>query len=505
MGRTEKSIKNIAFGFGAQLVTTIITFVTRSLFVKMLGDDVNSLNGLFHEIIMNLSLAELGIGSAIVYNLYKPLAENDTEKVSELMTFFKNIYRLIAGVLLVLGSVVCIFVPLLVKDLSFTNSYMRIIFMLFVVNISSSYLFSYKIALLNADQKNYIYSFYSSILGVVQAVIFVVVLLVSKNYIVYLVASICTTVFNNFVISRQVDKRYKYLTKRALPKEDRKNIFANVKNIFIKELSGKITSSTDNILISVLVSTTMVGRYTFYSAILTIFKQITERVEAGVRSSMGNLFVSADNENCKKVIDRLTWGYGVFGVFCSVCLYSCAEQFISFWVGPQYLLDKYILFILVVNLFCYIISKPIYAAMHVAGYFVEGRNISIIGSVVNLAVSIVLGYFTGIFGIFLGTFCTYFIQIIMKIHYVYKLKFNETGLKYGWMLIRFSALLVLLTLGCGYICSFVNTSVFILAFFISGIIAAVISVVFILLIWSRSEFFKYYFDLVKKMIIKKRR
>lgn len=496
MGRTQKSIKNIAFGIGAQIVTTIITFVTSSLFVKMLGDEVNSLKGLFHEIVMNLSLAELGIGTAIVYNLYKPLAENDKDKISELMTFYKNVYRIIAAVLMGLGGIVCIFVPLLVKDLHFTNSYMRMIFMLFVINLSTSYLFSYKISLLGADQNNYLYSFYNSVLGIIQAVVYVVVLVLTKNFVVYLVANIVTTLAKNYYISMQIDKRYPYLTNRKLPKEDRKKIFDNVKNIFIKEVSGKVTSSTDNILISTLVSSLMVGNYYFYSAIITVFKQLTERVDRGLRPSMGNLFATGDKKSCKAVINKLTWAYGVYSIFCATCFFACAEPFISFWVGPKYILDKYILVILAMNLYAYIICKPIYAAMHVSGYFVHGRNISIAGTVINLIVSIVLGYYTGIFGIFLGTFCTYLIQTVLKVYYIYKLKFNESCSEYLLTLLNITILLGVLMAGCGWICSFVKTGIFIVDFVISGLISAIIVILVIAVIYHKSEYFKYYKDLV---------
>lgn len=505
MGRTEKSIKNIAFGLGAQAITTIISFATKSLLVKVLGDEVNSLNGLFNEIIMNLSLAELGIGDAIVFNLYKPLAEHNEEKVSELMTFFKKVYTIIAGVLLALGTAVCFFVPALTKDLTFSNGYMRFVFMLFVVNISASYLFSYKIALLNADQNSYVYSFYNSILRIVQAVVMLLVMVITGNYIIYLIGNIIMTVIANYILSRQVDKRYTYLKKRKLAEEDRKTIFSNVKNIFIKELSGKITSSTDNILISVLVSTIMVGKYSFYSAIITIFKQVTEQVEVNVRASMGNLFATGSNDDCKRVLNRLTWGYGAFGVLCCTCLYVCAESFISFWVGTKYLLDNYILIVLTANLFCYIVAKPIYASMHVAGYFTQGRNISIIGSLVNLVVSIVFGYYTGIFGIFLGTFCTYFIQIVLKIYYVYKLKFKESALPYTWMIVRNAILLMVLMLGCRYICSFIHTPFYLLNFVIYGAISAVVTIVVLVFLYRRNEHYIYFLELAKKYIGRFRR
>lgn len=500
MGRTQKSIKNIIFGIGAQIFTTVLAFVSKTVMVKMLGLEIVSLNGLFHEIVAALSLAELGIGSAIVFNLYKPLAENDENKVCELMYFFKSAYRIIALILFGLGTIVCIFVPLMVHDITFDNRYIREIFMLFVINTSTSYLFSYKISLLNADQRRYVYSFYNTILQTVKVILLLLLLALTKNYILYLCLNIVLCVLSNYIISKKVDTLYPYLKKAILPKEDRKRIFDNVKNIFIKELSGKITSSTDNMLISIMVSTIMVGKYSFYSTILALFKQLTEQVETGIKASMGNLFAKGTNEECERVLFRLTWGYCAFAVFCCVCLYSCCQSFISFWVGSEYLLGKTVLFILVINLFCYISSKPIYSAMHVSGFFVEGRNISIIGSVANLIVSIVIAYYAGIFGIFLGTFCTYFIQIVMKIYYVYKKKFCKSSFKYSAYMIQFSILLLVLMIGCDFICGMINTGTHLFDFFIKGVIAAIISILLMLLIYHRLEEYKYYRDLIFRFL-----
>ena len=410
MGRTEKSIKNIIFGMGAQIITTLLTFISRTLMLKYLGLEVISLNGLFKEVIEALSLAELGIGSAIVYNLYKPLAEKDEEKVCQLMTFFKYAYIIIALVVFFLGAVVCFFVPFIVRDIDFSPFYIRIVFMLFVVNISGSYLFSYKISLLNADQNSYIYSFYSSVIKIVTVVIEVGIILLSKNYVIYLFCCIILTLLTNYVISLKIDAKYSYLRDSRLPKEDRKQVFDNVKNIFIKEISGKITNSTDNILISTIISTIMVGKYSFYATVLNVFKQFTSHVDTGIRASMGNLFASSSKKECETVLYRLTWGYCTLGIICGVCFVSCCQAFISFWVGEEYLLGSLVVFILGMNLFLFMCSKPVYAAMHVAGLFKEGRNISIIGSVVNLVVSIVFAYYTGIFGVFFGTFLTYIIQ-----------------------------------------------------------------------------------------------
>ncbi|MBO4616882.1 MAG: hypothetical protein J5717_05990 [Lachnospiraceae bacterium] len=505
MGRTQKSVKNIAFGFGAQGVTTLIHFLTKSIIARMLGAQIVAMNGLFTEIIACLALAELGIGDAIVYNLYKPLAEDDHEKVSQLMTFFKQAYRVIALAVLGMGTIACFFVQFLMKgsEITYPMWFIRTIFMLFVVNSASSYLFSYKISLLYADQKAYLYSFYNTIFYVVRMAINIGVLfLVNRfgdaySYIWYLSISIITTLISNYLLSRQVDKRYTYLQKIPLPKEGKKTVFDNVKNIFIKEVSGKITSSTDNILISVLVSTIMVAPNQFYITLTGVFKSLISQVETGIKASMGNLFAVGSVDDCKRVINRLTWGYMAFSIWGCTGLFVCSESFISVWVGRQYLYSDMILFTIILNLYCFIICRPIYTAMHVSGFFKEGRNISIAGSVVNLIVSIVFGKMWGIIGIFLGTFCTYLIQTILKIYYVYKLKFKSSCADYGTRMTMYTVLLIACMFGCKWLTGLYVIENDILRFFVNGAVSSVVVIAVIVVLFARTAEFKYYFEMAK--------
>lgn len=501
MGRTEKSVKNIAFGIGSQAVITLVNFITKSIIARLLGEQIMALNGLFNDVIACLSLAELGIGSAIVYNLYKPLAEDDQEKVSQLMTFYKNAYLTVAGVLVFLGGIGSLLVQYIVKDITYPMWFVRVIFLLFVINVASSYLFSYKISLLNADQKGYLNSFFTIIFTVVKTGINIAALLVLNkygddySYIIYLIITIVTNLISNIIISKQVDKRYTYLKKAKLPKEDRDKVFDNVKNIFVKEISGKITSSTDNILISVMVSTVMVAPNQFYTMLTSIFKNLVSQITVGISASLGNMFAIESGEECEKVINKLTWGYGIFAIWCSAGLYVCADSFITVWVGSQYVYAKYILFIISVNMFCYIVSRPIYDAMSAAGLFKQGRNISIIGSVVNLIVSVIFGKYWGVFGIFLGTFCTYLIQIVMKTYYVHKLIMKKSPFKYGMKLLMFFLFALGFMIGGDYICSLIRFNSNIVQFLVNGIVISLIYFVFVVVAYGRSSEFQYFKNL----------
>lgn len=509
MNRTEKSMKNIAFGIGSQAVLTLLHFFTKSVIARLLGAQIVSMNGLFHEVLNCLSLAELGIGSAIVYNLYKPLAENDHEKVSQLMTFFKKAYRIIAAFIMVVGFLFSFFVQYIVKDITYPLWFIRIIFNLFVISSASSYLFSYKITLLNADQNVFIFSIYNTIFTVVRTGINIAMLFIFNrygdeySYIWYLSISIFTNLAANYYISTRVDRLYPYLTNIDLDKEGQKKVFDNVKNIFIKELSGKLTNSTDNILISILVSTIMVAPNQFYTTLTGVFKNVVNQVETGIRASLGNLFAVGNTNECMRVINRLTWGYAMISVWGCTGLFVCSVPFISMWVGAEYLYDEVIVLSIVINMYLYIISRPIYAAMHLAGYFREGRNISIAGSVVNLFVSIVLGKLWGILGIFLGTSCTYIIQIVLKIYYVHKLKFKTSSLKYSLSMLAYSIMTLANMYLCKYICSFLPFKSNIILFIFSGIIVSVIIFCEIFIVYHRSEEYKYFKNLIAEKLIRK--
>lgn len=504
MGRTEKSIKNIIYGVFAQIVTTVIGFVSKDLLLNTLGIEAVSLNSLFHEIIAVLSLAELGLGSVIIYNLYKPLAENDEEKVCQLMDFYKMTYRVIALVLLCGGAIISIFAPLLVHDLSFSHGYERLVFMLMVIATSSSYLFSYKISLLNADQKEYVYSIYSSILNVVTFLVKVAVLFLTHNFVAYLSVCIVLTLITNYVISLQVDKLFPYLHKAKLPKEDKKNIFGDCKNIFVKQVSGKITSSTDNMIISAMVSTIMVGKYSFYATITGMLMAFTEKIESGTKAGLGNQFATATPEECEKTVYRLTWLHNVLGIVFSTCFFLCSQSFISWWVGEENLLEISVVAMLSVNLYCYIACKPIYAAMSVSGLFKDGKNISITGSLINLVISIVFAYFTGIFGIFLGTFCTYFVQIVLKTHCMYKKVFKKPEIKYHLYMLKDGIILFALMAVGYYICGFINSSAHFIDFLLKGCTGFALSAVTILLVYWKSQYFAYFKDLAFKVIKRKK-
>ena len=241
MMRVEKSLKNFLYGSISQAISSLLSFTVRYALVHTLGIEAVSLNGLFTEVLAMLSLAEMGVGTAIVYNLYVPLRENDEKKLAELMNLFKVAYRWIALAIFTIGILLLPYVHLFVSKMEIDLGYLRLIYFLFLVQTASSYLFSYKNALLNADQRVYIISRISIVVRIAFTIISIIFLIFTKNYLLYLLLQIAMTLSTNILISVRANRQYSFLKRRDhLPAKERKQVLSNIKYLFISVPSGMI-------------------------------------------------------------------------------------------------------------------------------------------------------------------------------------------------------------------------------------------------------------------------
>lgn len=491
MGRTEKSVQNFKISLIAQIVTIVLSFATRTCLVRILGNEYVSLNSLFTQVITAISLAEMGVGTAIVYNLYKPLAEGDHEKVSQLMNLFRTAYQIIAVATMIIGIILVPWLPYLITDLSLDISYIRIIYLMFVFQSAASYLFSYRISLLNADQNGYIYTRIFTTFKLIGTVLILVVLLISRNYIVFLGANILLTIVTDAYASHVAQKRYPYIDKRAkLPKEERRKVFSNIRNLFIMQFAGRVVDSTDNILISSLISTILVGLYSNYMVVIGVFKQLSDKLMAAVAPSMGNLFVTDDTENKEKTLYRLTFIFYLYASIASVGTFSCIQPFVTLWLGKERLLEINLVFVLCLLYFVAIIYEPLKHAMFLTGYFNIGRNISFASALINLIVSIILGRQVGIIGIFIGTMSTYLIEIITKTYYLFKRYLQRSPKQYVFLWIRMTVVF----LAELWILHTINNKLMLSelpAFLIMGLLSVLITTIAVSIVFFRTEYYSY--------------
>ena len=502
MGRTEKSIRNLKFTLLAQAVTIVLSFVTRTCLVRVLGIEAVALNGLFTQVIMAISLAEMGTGTAIIYNLYKPLAEGDHEKVSQLMNLFRTAYWIIAAATMVIGIVLIPWLPYLITDISSDISYVRIVYLMFVFQSAVSYLFSYKIALMQADQNGYIYTRTYTVFKLVGTVPVLIALVVSKNFLVFLGANIALSVVTNAYASHIAQKKYPYIDRRAkLPREEKRQIFSNIRNLFIMQFAGRVVDSTDNILISSMISTILVGLYSNYMVVIGVFKQLSDKLMAAAAPSMGNLFVTDDTDSKERNLYRLTFVFYIFASIACVGTYACVQPFMQLWLGSRYLLELPVVFVLCFLYFVAIIFEPLKNAMFLTGYFAIGRNISFISAMANLIVSVILGRRIGLIGIFIGTMTTYVIEIVAKTCCLFRLYLKRSTKRYVFLWIKMTLVFLAEAWAVHVIGGRLALSP-LPAFLVMGFLSVLITFAAVTLVFFRTDLYSYVLWLLKTNIAK---
>lgn len=502
-GRIQKSRKNIFFGIGYQVLYLVLNFITRIIMIHAIGIDSVSLNGLFSEILSVLSLAELGIGSAITYSLYIPLANHDQEKVAKIMNLFRNAYRMISGAIAVLGVLLIPFLPKLITNTEITTNHLILVYLLFLIQTSTSYLFSYKTALLNADQKSYIVSLYTMIARMIFFFINVGLLLCFKNYIIFLIFDIIQTLVLNISLSIKVNHLYPYINSNVvLDRDERIAILANIKHLFIGNLSGKITNSSDNILISVLVGTTFVGYYSQYAMLMNGLLRLFSQVNISISGSIGNLLAIEEKKKCKEVFENLAFVFFVLGLISSCIFLVTVNGFLEIFIGTDFLFEETIVMVIAYNLFIAIFKIPLWTFVQAAGLFRIDKYISIIGSTINLFVSISLGKKYGISGIFVGTVISILIQSILKIILLYRNCFCYNVFKTLRRWMQYLLLSILSLNLCNYIRPFIIIQNPILSLFVSSIITITLCIILICIFFFKTKNFLYWKKFVINMMSK---
>lgn len=444
--RTMKSTKNVTISMIIQVGQLIINFIGRTIFIKTLGVEYLGINGLFTNILTLLSLAELGFGNAIIYSMYKPLAEKNETKLAGLMNFYKKIYRKIAILVFLFGILLIPFLPNIVStnDINISINTLRCYYLLFLINSVASYLFVYKTTIISADQKIYLIKKYTFIALCIENILQAIILFLTHNFVLYLIIQILYTLGSNLYGAYKAKKLYPYIDNNVeLENKEKKKIYKNVGSIFIYKMSGTILNNTDNILISILVSTILVGYYSNYLMIINAMLGIITMIFNAVTASVGNLNAKADNKHKKSIFEEMTlicfWIMGI----TSICLINGLNDFINIWIGEKFVLEYNVLLVIVINYYIYGTLNPIWVFRDTTGIFKDARNVSILLAILNIILSIILGKVWGIFGILLATvisrMCTSFwYQPYILYKKIFKANINKyyiTQVKYILILI----------------------------------------------------------------------
>lgn len=395
-----------------QVFTIVLKFITQTVFIKTLGKTYLGLNGLFTNVLSVLSFAELGIGTAIVFSLYEPLANKDTKKIAALMQLFKKAYYFIGIVVGLSGIILIPFLHLLIKNFSDLHN-VYYYFILYLSNSVVSYFFSYKRSLLIADQHEYVSTLNIFLFLLIQTIIQIPILIYFQAYSFYLWTAIFCTLVSNVFISKKVDEKYSYLKQFDTNKNKvDKNLMNTIKRNVIGMMGSKIGSiavrSTDNLLISMFLGIAIVGLYSNYLLIVTSISTILIKLTSSMTASIGNLAIEENGQRSYEVF-KIHFMINLFLVsVTSGCLLVSINPFITFWAGKNYLLETNIMIIVVLNYFIDQLRQTSITFISAYGLFVQNGRKSIVEAILNLILSIFFMkvFNLGIGGTLLGTICT---------------------------------------------------------------------------------------------------
>lgn len=503
--RTFNSIRNTFYAFMSQGATSILSFITRTVFIYTLGNTYLGLNGLFSDILTLLSLAELGVGSAIIYSMYKPVAENDERKVSALISLYGRIYTIIGVIVTIIGLALIPFLSFFISDMPNIDN-LNIIYLLYLLNTSLSYFFVYKRSMLIATQEIYIASKIQIFASLFQNIIQIIILLVFKNFILYLVVQVVFVLIVNLYTSIYVDKKYKYLKKyknESVDEKTKKEIIKNVTAMFLNKISSAIVTSTDNILISKYVSTIILGYYSNYILFVNLIRQISAKIFESITGSLGNFVAKESKEKSYETFNKIFFvNFWLVGLSTTM-LFILVNPFIDIWVGDSYKLNIWIVLIICINLYMRLIRNTAIVFIDTYGLFWNAKWKCVAEALINLIASLTyLKIFNlGLVGVLLGTFTSNILtNFWVEPYIIYKNKFNMSIKNYFFIFFKYFITAIIAATVALRICNITILNIEILEFILDFILSAIIINLIYIIMLYRSKEFKYLKDLIITLI-----
>ncbi len=505
--RLQNSIRNLLSGFLSRFMIIILGLVVRTVFIQTLGNAYLSVNGLYTNILNMLSLAELGFGTAMVYSMYKPLADHDDEKLAALMQLYKKVYRIIGFVILVLGLCIIPFMGYIVKDPP-NVKHLTFYYIMFLVNTVLSYwFFAYKQSILSADQQQYICTNYHNVFNVLKSIVQMIAMILFKNFTLYLAVQMAATIGENIAIGRVADKKYPALRvkeKKLLSEEELQRIKKDVGGLTLSRIAHVILNSTDNIIISAFVGVSWVGLLSNYTLIIDSVTGVLCQITSALSASLGNFFTEKGKKEGYRLFERVefmnSWLYG----FSAICLITLLNPFISIWIGSEYQLSSEIVFALSLNFFVAGYMNTLWTFRSTLGLFTQGWYRPLLVAGLNVFFSILLGIKLGTFGVLIATFISRaFVNLWFDPLIIHKYGFGESVIPFYKMYVSRMAEIALIAVIIAVIKrKMVSSGVTLLNFIALMFVTVIITVGLFWIFSHKREEYIYLKNMMKERILR---
>ncbi|WP_286295390.1 lipopolysaccharide biosynthesis protein [Vibrio apostichopi] len=403
--RTKNSIINIVATYANFTISTIARLAYRYYFITILGVEYLGLNALYTNLIFLLSAGEMGVSQAISFSLYKPVSRGEDSKILEVIVYLRKIYFLIGVGISVVGLCLLPLLPLISKEVdSLPGAY--VVFILFVVNASSTYFFTHKRIFITACQKGYMIAPYLIAFQVLDLAVKILLLHLFESFELILISQMIVKFIECYFVNRFINREYPILNLMKgvqTSKETKTEIKGNVISLMFHKFGDVILNGTDNVIVSKFLTVSVLGLFSNYILIMQTLVTLLSQTFSAVISSVGNLIVTKEQDEIEKILKALELaGFFIFSFF-SVYLYLFADYFIKSWLGEEYLINSSLPLLLAVNLFLYGMRIPINTVKSAAGLYVQDKYAPMIQSVINIAFSVYLVNDFGVDGVVMGT------------------------------------------------------------------------------------------------------
>lgn len=493
--RLKNSLRNVKTAWLFQFVHILCQLAVRTVIIKVLTIEYVGLSGLFSNILTMLSVAELGIGEAIIFSLYEPIATDNKKVINSIMKFYQKVYVGVGIFIIIAGFAITPYLSFFIKDMPKDIPNIGFIYMLYVANTAISYFFSYKATFVTATQNNYIVVLNEGITEVLMVVMQIVALIYTHNFILFLAIGIAFVLIRNISITIIANRKYPYIKEHSeskIPTDIFNGILKNTGAMVIHKIGSVVVFATDNLILSKFVGLVSVGIYTNYCVITNAINVFLRKFFNGVTASVGNLAAIEDIEKQEKAFDKLNflnfWLYS----FCGSCLFGLLNPFIGeIWLGKEYLFDKWTVLAIVISFYITGMRCSVQTFKGAKGLYWQNKFMPIAESIINLVVSIILVKKIGVIGVIIGTIISSLCTCVwIEPRVLYRDGFNKSPKVYYWKYTKHFVIFMIMIL-LTYICNMVITANGILVFILRCLICAIIPNMIIVLLYRRTGEYEY--------------
>lgn len=501
--RTKNATRNIIFGVILKAYQIVVPFLMRTAMIYLMGVQYLGLNSLFTSILQVLNLAELGVGSAMIYSMYKPIAEDDDTTICSLMKLYRTYYRIIGLVIAIIGCVLTPFIPKLIsggvpKGLN--------IYILYLLNLGATvlsyWLFAYKNSILQAHQRTDIVSKVTLVTSTIQYALQLFVLWAFKNYYLYAIVMLAIQALTNISTAFVADRIYpQFKPQGKLPKQEVAKINGRIRDLFTSKIGAIIVNSADTIVISAFLGLTALAVYQNYYFILTSITGFVTIVFSAVTAGIGNSLVVETKEKNFRDLNVFTFIICWIAGFCSCCFLNLYQPFMEIWVGKDLMLDFSIVICFVIYFYVCEVNQLLNTYKDAGGIWHEDRFRPLVTAIANLGMNLVMVQFWGLYGIILSTVLSMLlIGMPWLFHNLFTTMFEKKNMKAYLSSIAFYVFVSIISgVVSVIVCNFIDFGLW-MTLFIKFIICLIIPNVIFFIAYHRTDEFKQSALLVNKML-----